>query len=42
MKFLSGYVKKKHITTSSSGGRVTNAVGTIFRKILVGTQARPI
>ena len=23
-------------------GRVTNAVGTIFRKILVGTRARPI
>ena len=26
----------------SPGGRVTNAVGTIFRKIFVGTQARPI
>ena len=25
-----------------SGGRVTNAVGTIFRKIFVGTRARPI
>ena len=24
------------------GGRVTNAVGTIFRKIFVGTRARPI
>ena len=27
---------------ASHGGRVTNAVGTIFRKILVGTRARPI
>ena len=26
----------------SPGGRVTNAVGTIFRKIFVGTHARPI
>ena len=26
----------------SPGGRVTNAVGTIFRKIFVGTCARPI
>ena len=24
------------------GGRVTNAEGTIFRKIFVGTRARPI
>ena len=24
------------------GGRVTNAVGMIFRKIFVGTRARPI
>ena len=24
------------------GGRVTNAVGTIYRKIFVGTRARPI
>ena len=27
---------------SRPGGRVTNAVGTIFRKIFVGTRARPI
>ena len=25
-----------------SGGRVTNAVGTMFRKIFVGTRSRPI
>ena len=25
-----------------TGGRVNNAVGTIFRKICVGTRARPI
>ena len=24
------------------GGRVTNAVGTIFRKFFVGTRSRPI
>ena len=29
-------------TVASSGGRVTNAVGTIFRKVFVGTRARPI
>ena len=28
--------------TIRPGGRVTNAVGTIFRKIFVGTRARPI
>ena len=27
---------------TGSGGRVTNAVGTIFRKIFVGTRACPI
>ena len=26
----------------SAGGRVTNAVGTIFKKSFVGTRARPI
>ena len=26
----------------TAGGRVTNAVGTIFRKIFVGTRAHPI
>ena len=30
------------IRYSFPGGRVTNAVGTIFRKIFVGTRARPI
>ena len=27
---------------TSTGGRVTNAVGTIFRKIFVGTRIHPI
>ena len=31
------YVEGNHL-----GGRVTNAVGTIFRNICVGTRARPI
>ena len=32
-----------HVKLSqAAGGRVTNAVGTIFRKIFVGTRARPI
>ena len=26
----------------SRGGRVTNVVGTTFRKVFVGTRARPI
>ena len=29
-------------TRQRPGDRVTNAVGTIFRKIFVGTRARPI
>ena len=36
---------KKAVNKSSDwapGGRITNAVGTIFRKIFVGTRARPI
>ena len=28
--------------THRPGGRVTNAVGTIFRKIFIGTRAYPI
>ena len=30
------------VAPSGPEGRVTNAVGTIFRKIFVGTRARPI
>ena len=30
------------IQSCSPGGRVTKAVGTIFRKIFVGTRAHPI
>ena len=30
------------MTTHEAGGRVTNAVGTIVRKISVGTRACPI
>ena len=39
-----GNAKKKGQCMASyvSGGRVTNAVGTIFRKIFVGICARPI
>ena len=33
-------IQLRNVTTT--GGRVTNAVGTIFRNIFVGTRARPI
>ena len=36
------YAMYYHVDYWSPGGRVTNAVGTIFRKIFVGTRARPI
>ena len=36
------YKEVRRMRTSCSGGRVTNAVGTIFRKIFVRTRARRI
>ena len=30
------------VRMTGPGGRVTNAVGTVYRKVFVGTRARPI
>ena len=35
-------IKVSQLSGAVPGGRVTNAVGTIFRKIFVGTRAPPI
>ena len=38
----SDVVRRRSGAGTGLGGRVTNAVGTIFRKIFVGTRARPV